>query len=93
MWVQVPPRAPNPDFLKNLALEAHFLLPSVARSKGENVLAMRGSWGPFSFIIRASLGDKKVALVSAENLKLVPKWCSFIILLELILLLMINRSL
>ena len=34
--VQVPLCPPNPDFLKNLCAKARFLLPSEARSKGEN---------------------------------------------------------
>ena len=47
--VQVQPlsRAPNPDFLKNLRAHARFLLPSEARSKGENGLAVRGSRAHF----------------------------------------------
>ena len=47
IWVQVPSRAPDPDFFQNLRANARFLLPSEARNKGENGLAMRGARAHF----------------------------------------------
>ena len=45
--VQVPPRPPDPDFFQNRRASARFLLPSVARSKGENGPQVRGSGAHF----------------------------------------------